>query len=98
MRRSWIVLCAVLGLALLPGCVYTNIRVPLDTDMNPTALGSRSGNASVQSVLGLVAWGDASTHAAAKDGNITTISHLDQEVFSIFGFLYARQTTIAYGE
>ena len=45
-----------------------------------------------------VAWGDAGTEAAARDGNIKVIKHLDVERnMWLFG-LYARVTTIAYGD
>jgi hypothetical protein len=49
-------------------------------------------------VLGLVAWGDASTQAAAVNGGITTLNHADSEWLSILGFVYGRQTTVVYGD
>ena len=83
---------------LLVGCLYMNVKVPYDTDLNKTALGQKVGKAHSQSVLWLVAWGDAGTAAAAKDGNITTVNHMDQEVFSILFGLYTKTTTVAYGD
>ena len=57
------------------------------------------GESEWQSVLGLFAWGDAGTQAAAEDGNITVVNHADQHTFALlFGFLYLRRTTIVYGE
>jgi hypothetical protein len=41
-------------------------------------LGQKKGTAKMHSVLWLVAWGDASTQAAAKDGGISTVNHLDR--------------------
>jgi hypothetical protein len=86
------------ALFLLPGCLYTNIRVPLDEDLQQTKLGTKRGEASNHSVLGLVAWGDASTQAAAASAGITTLNHADEQIFSILWALYVRQTTIVYGD
>lgn len=86
------------ALAALPGCIYANVTVPLDTDLDKTTLGSKTGESHVQSILWLFAWGDAGTKAAAADGNITTVNHADQKVFSILWGLYSKQTTVVYGE
>lgn len=93
-------LAALLGLTALtlPGCLYAHVKSPLDTDLASTKLGAKVGEASNQEVLGLVAWGDASTQAAAKAGGITTINHADEEFFSILWFVYMKQTTIVYGD
>jgi hypothetical protein len=91
---------AALAAALLSstGCVYMNVRQPLDTDLQNTDLGSKVGESDAQAILGLVAWGDAGTRAAAKNGGITTIKHADQETFAILGIVYTRVTTIVYGD
>jgi hypothetical protein len=80
------------------GCVYTDVRVPLDTDVSTTQLGPKQGQASLQSVLWLVAWGDAGTAAAARNGGIQVINHMDQHVQSYVFGLYTKQTTLVYGE
>jgi hypothetical protein len=97
MKRS---LASLLGVALLalPSCVYANVREPLDTDLHQTKLGAKWGKSSTHHVLGLVAWGDASTQAAAVNGGITTLNHADSEWLSILGFVYGRQTTVVYGD
>jgi hypothetical protein len=87
-----------LWLLCLPGCVYVNVKTPLDTDLAETHLGSKVGRSQAQSVLGLVAWGDAGTQAAARAGGITTLRHADAETFSILTFVYVRQRTIVYGD
>jgi len=46
----------------------------------------------------LVSWGDGGTEAAAKDGRITIVTHLDSQIYMIFFGLYTRVDTIAYGE
>jgi hypothetical protein len=90
------------GLALasigLSGCVYAKFRTPLDRDLDRTQLGSKTGSSEFQSILWLVAWGDAGTHAAAQDGGITTINHADLEILSVLFGLYYRQRTILYGD
>jgi len=98
MRKALLTL--VLGLPVLfsQGCLYSNIRTPLDTDLATTKLGAKRGTSTARSILGLFAWGDASSAAAAKDGNITTLNHMDQETFAILFFVYAQYTTIVYGD
>jgi hypothetical protein len=91
-------LFATLALFFSTGCIYTHVRAPLDTDVNDTVLGSKIGTAEAQSIAWLVAWGDAGTAAAAKNGNITTIRHMDQEQLFVFFGIYARGTTIVYGD
>ena len=85
-------------LVVLPGCLYAHFTTPLDTDLDKTQLGSKVGRAEFQSILWLVAWGDAGTQAAAKQGGLTTINHADREVLSILFALYYKQTTILYGD
>ena len=80
------------------GCVYMNVTAPLDTDLDRTELGSKVGKSEARSVLGLIAWGDAGTQAAARDGDIKTLNHADTEMFSILGFVYGRTRTVVYGD
>jgi hypothetical protein len=98
MKRFKIAVVAICSVFLLAGCLYTNVLTPFDTDLNKTVLGAKKGTASNESVLWLVAWGDASTAAAAKEGGITTINHMDRELFSILFGLYTKTTTIVYGD
>lgn len=88
---------ALLAGLLLTGCLYLDIKTPYDTDLNETVLGEKRGKSRMYSVLWLVAWGDAGSAAAAADGGITTINHMDQEVFSVLFGLYSRSTTVVYG-
>lgn len=85
-------------MVLFSGCLYTNVKVPLDTDVEATTLGEKVGKSSNHSVLWLVAWGDASTQSAAKEGNVSTIRHMDIQQLIVFFGLYARATTIVYGD
>ena len=83
---------------LIQGCAYTHIQRPLDTNFENTVLGSKTGRASIQSVLWLFAWGDGGTKAAADEGGITTITHADFESYIILFGLYTKVTTVVYGD
>ncbi len=89
----------LLSLTLLfSSCAYMNIKTPLDTDVSNTVLGDKQGSAKTHSIMWLVSWGDGGTAAAAKDGNIKNITHLDVRYYTILFGLYAERETIAYGE
>lgn len=87
-----------LALLLTPSCVYSRVKIPLDVDLDRTELGAKTGEASSQSLLWLVAWGDSGMQAAAQNGGLETLNHADQKVFSILFGLYSRQTTVVYGD
>jgi hypothetical protein len=98
MKRIMHVVVAAMAAFVLSGCVYSHVLTPYDTDLNKTVLGQKQGKASMESVLWLIAWGDASTSAAAKQGGLTTVNHMDREaLFVLFG-LYTKTTTIVYGD
>ena len=80
------------------GCLYLNATYPLDTNMNRTPVGTKRGEASAHSVLWLIAWGDAGTQAAARNGDITIIHNADDKDMVILGGVYARRSTIVYGD
>jgi hypothetical protein len=56
------------------------------------------GTAEAYSVLWLVAWGDASYEAAARNGNITVLKHADQEIFQVLLGVYSRWRVVVYGD
>jgi hypothetical protein len=93
-----ILLTAVIMSIMLSGCVYMNVRAPLDTDVARTQLGSKVGKSTSQSIMWLFAWGDSGVEAAAAQGELETINHLDVEYFLILFGVYAERTTIAYGD
>lgn len=83
----------------VPGFVYTEVAAPhyVGDNIAATSLSSmKRGEATVSTILGLFATGDASVDAAAKNGGITKVSHVDYQSKSILGF-YATFTTIVYG-
>ncbi len=95
-RTALLLLC--LAALVLFGCLYAHIRVLLDTDLNETKFGAKRGKTTNRTVLGLFAWGDGSTQAAAANGGITTLNQADTEIFSILFFVYNETTTIVYGD
>ena len=97
-KKTMSLLLLLAGLLMLSGCMYGKVRYPLDLDVDQTRLGEKKGTSSAYSIAWLVSWGDAGTARAAQNGNIQTINHLDGEYFIVLGGLYARQTTIAYGD
>ncbi len=94
--RTLIIVMAVA--IMLSGCAYTNVKVPMDRDLANTTLGEKTGKATTYSVLWLFAWGDGSTQAAAEEGEITTITHSDVELFNVLFGVYSKATTVVYGD
>ena len=88
----------VIAIFMMSGCAYVNVKMPLDTNLDQTTLGEKTGEASIRSVLWVVAWGDAGTQKAAENGGITVIRHADQKTFSILFGLYSKVTTVVYGD
>ena len=82
----------------LSGCMYSNIRFPLDEDLWKTELGSKVGVSSNYSIAWLVAWGDAGVEKAARNGGISVINHMDMGIESYVFGLYVRRDTIVYGD
>ncbi|MCX7048280.1 MAG: TRL-like family protein [Candidatus Sumerlaeota bacterium] len=79
------------------GLIYNEYMAPLSYEGKGLPLGSKSGTASTESILGLVAWGDASLKTAAANGRLTKINHVDYEYLNVIG-VYQHYTTVAYGE
>jgi hypothetical protein len=95
---------AVVCAGLLTGCAIGHAPVNAPITLNergPVAAGSAAGQSKVgrATAVGIVlfAHGDASISAAMANGGITRIHHVDHETFNILG-LYAKYTTIVYGE
>lgn len=84
--------------SVVSGCMYSNIRFPLDEDLWKTELGSKVGVSSNYSIAWLVAWGDAGVEAAAKNGDIKVVNHADMGIESYLFGLYIRRDTIVYGD
>ncbi len=84
--------CGSVGMV---GSIYTGNTEPVAVTSN--AIGSKVGTAQCTSVLGLIAIGDGGVNAAAKDGGIKKVSHVDVKTVSILG-LFTIQKYFVYGE
>ena len=80
------------------GCAYVHTKTPYDQNLNETEMGSKVGTADAYGLFWLVAWGDASYAAAAKNGNIKILKHADQETKQIFFGIYSHWRVIVYGD
>lgn len=96
MARTCLIVLSLSAL-LLSGCLYSHITLPYGTELDKTEMGGKAGRASNVSVLWLVAWGDAGSAAAARNGGITVMNHMDQEILVVLFGVYSRHTTIVYG-
>ena len=98
MRAAGLCIAALVLMFLTTGCLYTHVLTPYDTNLDKTVLGQKIGKASMHSILWLVAWGDASTAAAAKQGNLAVVNHMDHEFLNVVFGIYTESTTIVYGD
>ncbi len=98
MKRFTLLVTLVFTAIIMSSCLYSKVTVPLSTELNKTDLGQKKGEASTYSVLWLFAWGDAGAAAAAKNGGITTMRHMDRKINIILFGLYTSTTTIVYGD
>ena len=97
--KSGIKLAIILAVVLVfSGCTYLHTKTPYDSNLDKTELGTKVGIANMYSLFWLVAWGDASYAAAAKNGNIKILRHADQENLMILFGLYTRWRVIVYGD
>lgn len=83
------------------GMVYTDVTDPaqhLAVALDGGASGSKMGTSSSSAFLGIVALGDSSLHAAMKAGRISRVHHVDHQVQLVLGGIWAKTTTIVYGD
>ncbi|MCF0222666.1 MAG: hypothetical protein HUK20_00205 [Fibrobacter sp.] len=104
--KKLIIAAALVGMAVsfegcamastpLSGVVVTNVNYGVAATSNENS--TKEGRASASSILGIIATGDASIAAAARNGGITKIHTVDVEAFSVLG-IYATHTVIVRGE
>jgi uncharacterized protein YceK len=86
--------CAT-AMSPVTGTLYSNVKAPLTATAAPEQA-QRVGRASVRSILGLVASGDASINTAARNGGIREIHYVDYESQVFFGIL-SEFTVVVYG-
>lgn len=78
------------------GVVYTKVDTGVAAGGGSVKY-SKVGKAEAQSVLGLVATGDASIQAAIRNGNIKTVKYVDYHVENILGVIGKYCVTV-YGD
>ena len=79
------------------GTAFNDYKAPLGVELNDVKIGSKTGEAKTTSILGLVAFGDASIQTAARNGGLKKIYHADYKYFNILGVLQ-ETTVIVNGE
>ena len=77
------------------GMLYSDVKGPHVATSNPGY--AKVGIAKAESILGLIATGDASIEAAMKNGGIKKVHHVDYHTRNILG-VYAELTVFVYGE
>lgn len=80
------------------GMISSDITVPSWYHTDSNEVGSKTGEASCGAFLGLFAAGDASVKEAARNGGISKIMTVDQNVKSFLCGLWWEMTTIVTGE
>ena len=83
---------AVAAAAMFASCSTTR---PVAVTSNP--VGNKCGESSSSLILGFGGSANNGINAAAKNGGITRISHVDYSTYNILG-LYKKMTTRVYGE
>ena len=81
--------------APLTGILYSDVNYPITATASES--GSKTGEASATSILGIYASGDASVAEAAKNGGISKVKTVDVKATSILG-IYAKYTVVVTGE
>jgi hypothetical protein len=99
MRKFAIILLFAISLAVfLNGCVYTNVKLPMQAMLATEEVDTaKVGSSEAIVVLWLIALGDASVKKAMDNGGISKVHHVDTETFSILG-IYTKYTVKVYGE
>lgn len=99
-------LAAASAAVLFAGCIsapftppmglYSEVSAPLSTE-GAIDIGSKTGEATAKTILGLVATGDCSIAAAAKNGGLSTVKHVDYRYKNILGIVQ-ETTVVVYGD
>ncbi len=104
--KKFTLIAAALAAVLVSGCatskpvgrIYTDVSLPVAVTSESGAVKSlKVGKSECVSVLALVAIGDASVAAAAKDGDIKRIHFVDWKATNILGVVGEYECTV-YGD
>lgn len=97
-----IFLCAVMLLltscatSVPIGTLYTEVKLPITATGAEAGKTLKVGKAQCQSILTLIAIGDASIETAKQNGKITKVTHVDWEAKNILG-IFGTYTVTVYG-
>lgn len=69
------------------GMLYDNVSAPIDIDYDETIMSMKKGEATCTSIIGLVAFGDCSTKAAAQNGGLKKVNYADYTYKNYVGIL-----------
>ncbi len=104
--KKFTLIVAALAAVLVSGCatsqpvgsIYTRVSLPVAVTSESGAVKSlKVGKSECKSILSLVATGDASIAAAAKDGDIKRIHFVDWKAKNILGIIGEYECTV-YGD
>jgi hypothetical protein len=105
MKKAIILASAIASAAMLSGCagaaapltglIYTDMDYAVTATSSEA--GSKTGEATATSILGIIATGNASIAEAAKNGGITKVKTVDVKATNIVG-IYATYTVVVTGE
>lgn len=94
MKKFFYLAALVCGMMTVASC--TSVAPMAATSNN---VGAKCGTATETRILGIFPFaGDHGIDAAAKNGGIKKISHVDVETYNILGYIYTKKTTKVYGE
>ncbi|MBF0478947.1 MAG: protein trl [Candidatus Omnitrophica bacterium] len=103
-KKLNLALLSGLAVILLAGCatiypvgmLYSDVAVPVTVGTGDGSY-SKVGTAKTMSYFTLIATGDSSIEAAAKNGGVTRIKYVDHKVKNFLG-IYGEYTTYVYGD
>ena len=75
--------------------IYNGTKEVMDYATPGATLGSKSGEATCKTILGIVNWGDCSLKSAMKNGRISRVTAADWEKH--FVLIYGEKTLRVYG-
>ena len=101
MKRFFVIFCLVVSASIFTSCAVADVAM-FDFSTRPqtatgNTLGTKVGTSSKAVLFGIAGWGDGGIDAAAKNGGIKKISHVDVKRSTIMG-VWNQSTTIVYGE
>lgn len=92
-----VVLASVSGCSTSPVTAAVNFAKWDGAISNPGISSQKHGEACAQSILGLVAFGDASIETAKKNAGITKVATVDHATINVLYF-FGQYCTEVYGE